>query len=896
MGIRKKLLPFVMAAVLAFTTAGTGFAEEVLVETEEESGAGEAVVPEDSLEEESDITAAQEDLQEGGTDVAAAQEDLPDSESDITTLQDCSPENESGIDALQDEETQIGIDGEDTFSLEEGISVEEIQVVETKDYDSEEEEYLCTEVVTDCADQSGYAGNAAPARIRVFSAVEYTGSYGAQLAEESKYVYDQLVKAYVTNRSAENIQVKFNTTLAFYTEGTPYKNSEGKDALSWDKENNEEYQDVLSQIRFIVQSALDALFYDYPEVFWVGEFRYQYGISFSGSNGVYTGKISSFTTTVKMLYSGAENEVASFDQNVSNIVLQLQDILSENSDTSQLGIVRAIHDYLRNTLSYQDNTYAHSAAGVFLHGNQVVCEGYAKAFKILADRLGVESALIVGGAWSTKENQYAAHMWNYVKMEDDNWYLLDVTWDDTLNKDQYFLIGSSTKGSTNKLISEERMIYQCFSGSAYSQCFEGPILGPSSYQDTHSHKWQIFSEKTPTCITTGYRIYTCDCGATSNEVLGCIAHSYHWVTTPAGCETDAYKTHRCSVCNEAEQVGEGNLKKDRKVILSNTKLGHDYQLVSSTATCTESGTVTYRCSRCGATKATKDSATGHRYTNYVSDGNASWNIDGTKTAVCANGCGTKDTVVDSGSAKIPTIALSASSLVLQVGQSTTALKVTSMTAGDKVTSWKSSNTKIVKVNSGTGKITAQKKTGSAKITVTLSSGLKKSITVKVQKAPVKTTKISGLDKTVTLKIGAKKTLKTKLYPITSKEKITYTSSNKKVATVSSKGVITAKAAGTARITVKSGTKKFVVTVKVPKITATKITNIPAAVTIKVKKTKTLKPKLYPAGSSSKITYSSSKKSVAVVSSSGKITAKKKGKTVITVKAGKAVMKCTVTVK
>ena len=145
-------------------------------------------------------------------------------------------------------------------------------------------------------------------------------------------------------------------------------------------------------------------------------------------------------------------------------------------------------------------------------------------------------------------------------------------------------------------------------------------------------------------------------------------------------------------------------------------------------------------------KTTTASATGHRYVSYISDGNASWNIDGTKTAICANGCGTKDTVTDSGSAKIPTITLSVSSLVLQVGQSTTALKVTSMTEGDKVTGWKSSNTNIVKVNSKTGKLVAQKNTGSAKVTVTLSSGLKKSITVKVQKTPVKTTKILGLSK------------------------------------------------------------------------------------------------------------------------------------------------------
>jgi uncharacterized protein YjdB len=46
------------------------------------------------------------------------------------------------------------------------------------------------------------------------------------------------------------------------------------------------------------------------------------------------------------------------------------------------------------------------------------------------------------------------------------------------------------------------------------------------------------------------------------------------------------------------------------------------------------------------------------------------------------------------------------------------------------------------------------------------------------------------------------------------EKITYSSSNKSIATVSSSGVITGKKKGKTTITVKSGTKKVVVTVTV----------------------------------------------------------------------------------
>ena len=42
-------------------------------------------------------------------------------------------------------------------------------------------------------------------------------------------------------------------------------------------------------------------------------------------------------------------------------------------------------------------------------------------------------------------------------------------------------------------------------------------------------------------------------------------------------------------------------------------------------------------------------ALSHVYTNYTSDGNATCQADGTKSAVCDNGCGSKDTVTDLGS-------------------------------------------------------------------------------------------------------------------------------------------------------------------------------------------------------------------------------------------------------
>lgn len=164
-------------------------------------------------------------------------------------------------------------------------------------------------------------------------------------------------------------------------------------------------------------------------------------------------------------------------------------------------------------------------------------------------------------------------------------------------------------------------------------------------------------------------------------------------------------------------------------------------------------------------------------------------------------------------AEIKTPRLSATSVTLKTGQSTTAVKVTNQSSGFKVKSWKSSNTSIVKVSSS-GKITAGRKTGKATITVTMSNKTTAQVKVTVQKGTVKTKGISGLKSKVTIKKGKTVTLKPVRKPATAQEKIIYSTSNKKVATVSSKGVVKGISKGKATITVKSGKIKKKVTVVV----------------------------------------------------------------------------------
>ena len=154
----------------------------------------------------------------------------------------------------------------------------------------------------------------------------------------------------------------------------------------------------------------------------------------------------------------------------------------------------------------------------------------------------------------------------------------------------------------------------------------------------------------------------------------------------------------------------------------------------------------------------------------------------------------------------PYVKLNVSTITLQVKKSTSVVKIKSKyPTNDTVRSYKSSNTKVATVDKK-GKVTA-KKTGKATITVTMKSGAKAKYTVKVQKGKV-TTKSLKLNKSkCTLKKGKTFTIKVTRNPITATEKITYSSSNKKIATVDKKGKITAKKKGKATITVKTSNGK-----------------------------------------------------------------------------------------
>lgn len=219
------------------------------------------------------------------------------------------------------------------------------------------------------------------------------------------------------------------------------------------------------------------------------------------------------------------------------------------------------------------------------------------------------------------------------------------------------------------------------------------------------------------------------------------------------------------------------------------------------ATCTKPGlTEGSHCSACGLTLSGRVELppTGHSFGAWVTKKNPQIGVPGRQERVCSS-CGEtqeqeiaalKDTVVKVSSISITT-PLSGK---IAAGKKVTLKAVVSPSnATNKGVTWRSSNTKVAKVDQN-GKVTVLKKSGGKKAVITAvakdGSGAKGSVTIKSMKGVVKSISISGKKK---VKAGKSIKLKAKVKATKGANKaVIWSSSNPKVATVSKSGKVSAK--------------------------------------------------------------------------------------------------------
>ena len=784
--MKKRWISAWLAFALLVTQGGRWGAERVLAE-EEACGTGSVVadlageninilgVDSDQVQEESESAPDQEPGQMQKSDVNASkvaeQESLIEANQDENVDENNSESLKGSESTIADQISAASDSATDTALS--GLQIESVEV-ETDAIDLLENTEACTETTAGGSGElyaSGRTADAGSSDVALAAWTVFGTSYGEQLTGNAAEVYRQMEQA-LTKKGCVAFSCTLSSPLSFPV--YPTETSDGK--LDWHIDSNEQYQNtIVNAINEAVQSAYDAFTYDHPELFWLGKMSYEWKITFrreaGADNG--TGTVKEITFTPKEEYTGAAAETAAFSKAVQAAVEQIR----AAGGTTREERLRVIHNYVCTQLTYGSengtNARAWSAGGAFLHDHKVVCEGYAKMFKILCDQFQIPCVLVPGQAM-TADGCWESHMWNYVKMEDGLWYLVDTTWDDQEHgtEEVYFLCGSGDYGMiSSMMVGEERVIYTNFSSSPLACSFALPELACSRYHSgaaAHQHSWKEISRIDP------------------------------------GCEKDGQIIYRCTSCLSVRQE-------------SLNALGHVFTVYRSNndAICTKDGTKTAICDRCKEKTDTLTDAGsgGHQYV-YTSNQDATVFADGTKTGRCTR-CGRQKTVTEKGSRLTPTMAWNApSTLYMKKGQKTSALRVRQLAKGDGVSVFRSNHPSIVAVNKKTGRLTA-KKTGTAKITVVLKSGLTRSFKVKVRNTKVKTGNITGVAGRVTVQKGKTLRLTPVLQPFTSQDKIIYRSSNKKVAVVSAKGIIRAKKSGTAKITVRAGTRKKTVTVIVP---------------------------------------------------------------------------------
>lgn len=171
-----------------------------------------------------------------------------------------------------------------------------------------------------------------------------------------------------------------------------------------------------------MQKIVQYVISDHPEVFYLKSTSMSY--TYGGRNGVRQ-------FTISFTYAYTAGRVADMRAQMRAAVLPM--LAQANAKADPVKKELALHDALVEKCSYNieaaNNTDAYplafTAYGALVDGS-AVCEGYAKAMKLLLDSAGLHALYVTGTASSGAES--GPHAWNFVYV--GKWYQVDATFDD----------------------------------------------------------------------------------------------------------------------------------------------------------------------------------------------------------------------------------------------------------------------------------------------------------------------------------------------------------------------------------------------------------------------------------------------------------------------------------
>ncbi len=204
------------------------------------------------------------------------------------------------------------------------------------------------------------------------------------------------------------------------------------------------------------------LTYDYPEAFWLNSYfrwgyvwTYRFSYNPSTGQGMVTYEQTVYFTLKSDDFDHRRNEfcdLVSMTNSIQEFNDRVDSILKNSPQGSRYDKVQYFNHWLTHHNSY-NTLYGKtddlptimfsplSALRESTGEEGPVCEGYSRAFKILCDRSNIPCVLAVGFAKGSVNGRGESHMWNEVQMENQNWYAVDVTWNDPITSNSVKVSG-----------------------------------------------------------------------------------------------------------------------------------------------------------------------------------------------------------------------------------------------------------------------------------------------------------------------------------------------------------------------------------------------------------------------------------------------------------------------
>ena len=365
-----------------------------------------------------------------------------------------------------------------------------------------------------------------------------------------------------------------------------------------------------------------------------------------------------------------------------------------------------------------------------------------------------------------------------------------------------------------------------YSGDTWCKDCGKKILSGQTIAKTENHSWDAGKVTTKaTCTEEGEKTFTCSiCGDKKTEKVSATGHQHTEI-----------RNKKEATCKETGYSGDTWCKDCGKKILSGQAIvkteDHSWNQgeITKEPTCKEKGEKTFTCSICGNTKTEKVSTTDHQHMEIRNQKNPTCKEAGYSGDTYCADCGVK---ISSGKTIAKTKnhnwdggVITTEPTCTERGEKTFTCTICGNTDTKKVnaTGHRYGAYKIVKeptnerkglkakTCSVCGKIVYE---GIPKTNSSPTDSSETNPDQNPQTSQKTTRKIKLNRRKLTLKKGKSFRLKVTLTPADSQDKITYKTSNKKIATVSKTGKIKAKKKGKVKITVISGKKKAVCTVKV----------------------------------------------------------------------------------